>query len=683
VPETSRNESSELKGSIIRADVPYSHSSWMKPRSFFRPLIRSCTCFFVVLVAVCFTSGPFSAKGALGDAAAEYLTYPSRASLGEVKVATVDLARLLSRPPLGNQDTSEQVRQKTLNLIEEYSTRNGISVTFDTSSQGTSVLYASNSIDITDAITHSGDNHAETGAKKVAVINVISVITSTAEGKQAAAQLQAQFAGKSMKQAGIQDEIDRAQREAVDRIGRKMLEVLGKYATEHQIVLVLDTSSNTTPVMYVDARFDITQIIVGLYDQAHPVADSSISAAHPPVQSDIPILEKVAVSDVRQVIPGTAEGKQASVQLQAQFAGKSPEQAGLQEEINRAQEEVINRIGQKMLKILETYAKDTGTGLILDTSGESAQVVYAAKEIEISQKIIRQYDQTYPAAHPSTTTENRESGAPFAATTVENGTTLPDRGVQPRASQPTVTPEQYGSYYALVIGIDDYRFLPKLKTAVNDAQAVADLLHGQYAFEVNVLRNPTRYQILVALDQYRRTLPTTASLLIYYAGHGAFDQDTDKAYWLPVDAEKDNHANWIIADDITSDARAIPALHVLIISDSCYSGVLTRDIDSSLSLADRGAYVEKMLRSRSRNLMSSGGNEPVADGGRAGHSVFADALLHALVQMDQGVFTAADLFNRFVQPQVAGRSNQVPQYSLIRNSGHEYGDFVFHRLTQP
>ncbi|HEY6292844.1 MAG TPA: caspase family protein [Terriglobia bacterium] len=261
---------------------------------------------------------------------------------------------------------------------------------------------------------------------------------------------------------------------------------------------------------------------------------------------------------------------------------------------------------------------------------------------------------------------------------LSGGPTPSQRGVQDVTS-PSASTDQRGGYYALVIGNDRYRYLRQLQTAVNDANAVDQLLRGQYGFATKVLTNATRNQILTALNEYRRTLPENSNLLIYYAGHGHHDPDTDKAYWLPIDAQSDNNDNWISADDITSDVRAIPSLHVLIISDSCYSGAIARDVEASITPRQRDAYLLKMLKSRSRNLMSSGGDEPVADGGAPGHSVFAGALMESLRQIDQDEFTAAELFHRFVQAAVAGRSEQVPQYSVIRNSGHGYGDFVFSR----
>jgi tetratricopeptide (TPR) repeat protein/TolB-like protein len=256
--------------------------------------------------------------------------------------------------------------------------------------------------------------------------------------------------------------------------------------------------------------------------------------------------------------------------------------------------------------------------------------------------------------------------------------TATSRGFKVQPSQPKAIAGR-SRYYALVIGINDYRFLTHLKTAVNDANAVAALLHDQYGFKTSVLLNPTRYQIVSALDGYGRTLPETSNLLIYYAGHGFFDTAADRAYWLPADAETNNRANWISADDITGEARIIPSLHVLIVSDSCYSGRLSRAANMRLDPRVRSVFLEKMLKGKSRTLMSSGGNEPVDDAGPGGHSVFADAFLLGLGQMDQELFTAADLFDSFIQPRVGGGSEQLPQYSPIRNSGHESGDFVFAR----
>lgn len=251
------------------------------------------------------------------------------------------------------------------------------------------------------------------------------------------------------------------------------------------------------------------------------------------------------------------------------------------------------------------------------------------------------------------------------------------REVQDVTSAPAVDPSA-ASYYALLIGNNEYRYVTRLRTAAGDADAVAQLLRDRFGFRTQVLHNATRNDIITALVKYRSSLPENSNLLIFYAGHGHKDREADEAYWLPVDSQTDNNENWISADDITRDVRAIRSMHVMIVSDSCYSGALTRDVDTSITLGDRNALIAKMFKSKSRTLMSSGSDEPVDDGGPNNHSVFANALLLSLGEMEEQQFTAEALFQK-VQVRVAGRSAQLPQYSLIRNSGHDFGDFVFSR----
>ena len=80
----------------------------------------------------------------------------------------------------------------------------------------------------------------------------------------------------------------------------------------------------------------------------------------------------------------------------------------------------------------------------------------------------------------------------------------------------------------------------------------------------------------------------------------------------------------------------------------------------------------KLRQRPSRELFSSGGNEPVADGGAGDHSVFAGARLRALQSMEPAEFAVEELF-REVRESVGGRSSQLPQLDPIRNSGHDGG----------
>ena len=88
-----------------------------------------------------------------------------------------------------------------------------------------------------------------------------------------------------------------------------------------------------------------------------------------------------------------------------------------------------------------------------------------------------------------------------------------------------------------------------------------------------------------------------------------------------------------------------------------------------------------MLKKKSRTLLASGGNEPVLDDGGDGHSVFAAAFLNGLSKIEKDYFSAEELFYSHIKEQVAGNADQVPEYNIIRNSGHDGGDFIFRRSS--
>jgi hypothetical protein len=235
----------------------------------------------------------------------------------------------------------------------------------------------------------------------------------------------------------------------------------------------------------------------------------------------------------------------------------------------------------------------------------------------------------------------------------------------------------FGNYHALVIGNNNYKSLPNLKTAINDATAIARLLQQQYGFVTQMLIDATRSEILMALNTLRKQLTVNDNLLIYFAGHGWLDRAGDEGYWLPVDADPDIEINWISNSYITTTLRAMSAKHVLIVADSCYSGKLTR----GLNLKDRNAtYLLRIAKKRARTVLSSGGLEPVIDsGGKNNHSVFAAAFIDALLEND-GIADGTQIFTRIRRP-VMLNANQTPEYSDIRLAGHDGGDFLFVRTN--
>jgi outer membrane protein len=167
---------------------------------------------------------------------------------------------------------------------------------------------------------------------------------------------------------------------------------------------------------------------------------------------------KIAVINVRQAIVTTAEGKQASAQLQSRFAPGQNEmeslqkqindlqnrltsgartlsddekarlqrqgdllshelqrkQDDMQEEVTAAQSDVVDSIGKKMLDVLDKYAHDNGYSFVLDSSAQGSPVVYASTDMDITDTIVRLYDQANPVKETTSGTETKKPAAPTA-----------------------------------------------------------------------------------------------------------------------------------------------------------------------------------------------------------------------------------------------------------------------------
>ncbi len=241
-----------------------------------------------------------------------------------------------------------------------------------------------------------------------------------------------------------------------------------------------------------------------------------------------------------------------------------------------------------------------------------------------------------------------------------------------------------GKYYALVIGNQKYQKLPSLDTPEADATEIAELLKNRYGFTVTTLLNATRYQILSELNKLRAKLNEKDNLLIYYAGHGELDRANQRGHWLPVDAEPDSDANWISSIAITDILNAMTVQHALIVADSCYSGVMTRgsigQLESGMSDDARLNWYKSIAKARSRTVLTSGGIQPVLDGGGGKHSVFAQNFINILTE-NQDILEAQRLYReisaRVLNLALKQKFPQRPEYAPLRFAGHESGDFLF------
>lgn len=263
----------------------------------------------------------------------------------------------------------------------------------------------------------------------------------------------------------------------------------------------------------------------------------------------------------------------------------------------------------------------------------------------------------------------------------ESVTTLP-----PTADERTMAGLNFGRYYAIVIGNQEYESIEDLETPRYDAARAARILADKYGFIVQVLDDANDITMLKAINDLNAVVKAEDNVLIYYAGHGARLQSgqMESGYWLPVNADappKDTF--WVPNEQITGHLGRLPAKRVLVVADSCYAGLLSNDPSYLFLNGNVGyskEYMKYKLPKRSRLLLSSGGDRPVLDEGSGGNSVFARAFLDEL-ETNEGILSTPELFSRISKRvEIAAAKNefvQTPEFKSIKGAGHEVGDFFF------
>jgi Skp family chaperone for outer membrane proteins len=154
---------------------------------------------------------------------------------------------------------------------------------------------------------------------------------------------------------------------------------------------------------------------------------------------------KIAIVNIQQAIANTNEGKKELEALQQKY---SPKQAALQtqndeienlkkqleaqgaklsdeernnriktatekqktfqrnyedfqNEVQQSEQEILNRLGKKMLDVMEKYAKDNGYTMVLDVSNPQTPVLYASPATNITKDLVEAYNTAAPVAAPA------------------------------------------------------------------------------------------------------------------------------------------------------------------------------------------------------------------------------------------------------------------------------------------
>ncbi|MEN0064429.1 MAG: caspase family protein [Myxococcota bacterium] len=238
-------------------------------------------------------------------------------------------------------------------------------------------------------------------------------------------------------------------------------------------------------------------------------------------------------------------------------------------------------------------------------------------------------------------------------------------------------------YRAVLFSAQDYApesGIPDLRTPSRDVEAVGSVLRDRFGFEVEIVADATEKAIISRLDTLKRETQPNDAVIVYFAGHGLYDTGENRGYWLPTDAVLSETSRWVSNDDVSAKLRAIPARHVLMIIDSCFSGMF-RDALRPTTESEL-APLKALASKRSRVVLASGGNEPVSDGGRDGLSVFAYYLRQGLAEA-QGRYVVLDTLFPELRARVQQNADQTPQQGIFQRAFHEGGQLVLENQTAP
>jgi len=232
-----------------------------------------------------------------------------------------------------------------------------------------------------------------------------------------------------------------------------------------------------------------------------------------------------------------------------------------------------------------------------------------------------------------------------------------------------------GNYYALLIGVSDYvdAAIPDLENQpIKDVEKLAAVLQSKYTFNkdnITSLKNPSRRELVIALDNLSKNITSEDNVLIFYAGHGHYEEDSQIGYWLPKDAEVANTSNWLYNDQLVASIKKIKSKHTLLITDACFSGSIFKT--RAVNMEAAGDAIKKKYELPSRKAITSGTLKTVPN-----VSVFMKYLLDRLAKNSDKYFSASQLFQSIEIP-VGNNSPTTPQYGVIQNVGDEGGDFIF------
>ena len=246
--------------------------------------------------------------------------------------------------------------------------------------------------------------------------------------------------------------------------------------------------------------------------------------------------------------------------------------------------------------------------------------------------------------------------------------------------------EPEGQYYALIIANSNYNnkeLWSDLKSPSRDAIAIKKILDKKYKFTDSwLVEDASRTEIHEEFKKLKDIITDKDYLLIYYVGHGA--EVNGNPYWVPVEGGE-NYFEWVNVNSLTNSLSNIKARDILIMIDSCYSGLSFQTKSSNKKdINNSTAAIKDALINYSRKVLTSGHNEKVNDTYYdKEHSLFALGFIKILTENESNVTAESIYFDIKKLHQLDVNIPQVPKYGTINNlkltlKDMAKGEFVFH-----
>lgn len=273
---------------------------------------------------------------------------------------------------------------------------------------------------------------------------------------------------------------------------------------------------------------------------------------------------------------------------------------------------------------------------------------------------------------------------------------------------------------AIVVGINDYQDgVPILKTPVNDAQTLAEILQTHHDYQVHVVLNQDakRHHLTALLEGLFQQIEASDRLLFYFAGHGIAlnGEDGPEGYLIPQDARLGEVSTYLSMSQVHNALLQLPCSHFLGILDCCFAGSfrwssLRKFVPMDLGVIHKERF-DRFIQDPAWQVITSAAHDQTAldafdlqcrrmQSGQ--HSPFAAALIEALQggadayppaelgkPAGDGVITATELY-LYLRDRVEIATEMI---SLRQTPGihslkkHDKGEYIFltpgHELNLP